>query len=203
MILRAERERERERGRGEERAALIARSPLARETPRSGGGFRIASREGAAERKQRGSLPLSKFRYRRIYRKQCVQLHFLLLRYFATTRRARSHTRVSRLTKIKHFYRSRGDSRKTEGEFLAGESRSPFFPFFRSVCRRSLRREEARKISIGRSRDGYIMHRPISQVISLQSEEGNQPCLNTQAASSAGPIKTHFADWVIKLQSTA
>lgn len=29
-------------------------------------------------------------------------------------------------------------------------------------------------------RDRYIMHRPISRVISLQSEEGNQPCLNTQ-----------------------
>ena len=37
-----------------------------------------------------------------------------------------------------------------------------------------------RRIIRTAGRDRYIMQRPISRVISLQSEEGNQPCLNTQ-----------------------
>lgn len=37
--------------------------------------------------------------------------------------------------------------------------------------------EKKRNSNVGSE---YIMHRPISRVISLQSEEGNQPCLNTQ-----------------------
>lgn len=45
--------------------------------------------------------------------------------------------------------------------------------------------KEARIIRTA-GRDRYIMHRPISRVISLQSEEGNQPCLNTQRQAREG-----------------
>jgi len=40
--------------------------------------------------------------------------------------------------------------------------------------------DKERRIIRTAGRDRYIMQRPISRVISLQSEEGNQPCLNTQ-----------------------
>lgn len=48
----------------------------------------------------------------------------------------------------------------------------------------------------------YIIHRPISQVISPESGEAIT-LFKYSTAGSGGPIKAHLADWVIKLQSTA